>query len=635
MTNFIDISKAARLLGVTCRAIRKRCMSGDLPGAVKDGSSWKIPIDADPRFRSAGVVGTRIDPAAMAAVPKPKLDAAIRRAGLIAQFEKFSAAHVRAGGYRSDAMTIFCSREKIALATFKRWLKQYRVAGVAGLVDERKGRSREVISPDAWEFFKALYLDPRQPSIRQCIRMISTMNRTEKKGWGLPSYTSLCRYIDKNLPLPARVLHREGEGAYDARCAPYLQPDLSEVDPGSFFIGDHHQFNVLIRHSGKWVRPWLTGWLDMRSRALVGWVVCIYPNQVTILQSFKKAAEKYGPPASVKIDNGRDYDSQLFTGTTKQRRRRCIKKGYLCQDTLSGLYGLLDIDVSFSKPYHPQSKAIERFFDTLDRQFCKFFTTYCGKDSSRKPEELNDYLASETAIEEANDLKTFTSLFDAWADTYNTRPHSSLAGETPLEVLNRRESKRVPLNGVLDLLCRVWSPVLTVGKNGVRFNNIFYGQFDPVLMQHQGKQVRVSYDPDNVSEIFVYTADTWRLITKAEGNQVVPYGSGIADSDMREALRQKNRALRIVKQSREAARIKHIDVQRLAAASLADETRSAPMPTSAPKVQIIKSVMDTQVQEHKKVGAKKILKKAVGSPVVLDWDFEPEPVRQPQVLEWD
>lgn len=612
MTEWLDIPKAARMLKTTERTIRRRCVAGDLPGAVKHDGVWQIPETADARLCSRRAAGARVDADALVKIPKPKFDAALGRAGVIAAFEKFSGDHVRGGGLRSEAFELFCFKKDPPAATLKRWISRYRQQGLLGLVDTRGGAQggHETISPDAWDFFKNLYLDPRRPSIKQCLKMLSFHNMKQSLGWKIPRYGALCRYIDKYLPLPAQVLYREGEQAYNSRCAPFIQSDLSGIEPDSFWIGDHHQFNVLVRHGGRWVRPWITAWQDMRSRALIGWMVCVQPNSTTILQAFKDSAKKYGLPESVKIDNGRDYDSQTFMGTTKQERR--ADRRLFDEKTVAGLYNLLNIDVSFSKPYHPQSKAIERFFDTVDCQFCKTFSAYCGKNTAQKPENLNDYLASQQAIDEAETLSTFTKLFDEYAAIYNNTSHSALDGQTPLEVFGKRESKRVVVDGVLNLLCRVWSKELTVGKNGVRVNGLYYGQYDPILKAHQGKKVRASYGPDDVSEIFVYEAESWQLITRAECNEVISYGPGVADAQLREAMRRKNRALKLTKQARTAQRTALMTPAALACESQQAETQPTPAENPRSKIKIVRTRMDAQVEKHARAGRKQKLKQAVG-----------------------
>ncbi len=448
--------------------IRKRCMAGDLPGAVKRGGCWQIPATADVRLCTGRVAGQKIDGDEFRSIPVDKRDEALRKLGVVQAFEQYSGGVVRNGGLRSEAMIVFCEREQISPASLKRWSKAFRERGLAGLVDNRGGGENETISPEAWLYFKSLYLDQRRPTIRHCLKLLTFLNKSERRGWVLPSYKSLCRYIDRHLSRPVLVLHREGDAAYDAKCGPYIQIDPESIEPGSIFVGDHHQLNVLIRHRGQWIRPWLTAWLDMRSRTLVGWNLCPLPNSTTISQAFKRAVETYGPPDTVKIDNGKDYASQMFCGVTK-KQRRILKKGYLDEAFLRGVYGMMGVGVSFSIPYHPQSKNIERWFDTFDSQLCKNFTTYCGKDAARKPEGLFDYLNTQAAIHEAYTLETLEPLIEKYIDAYNRTPHASLGGKTPLDVMDSRESKRVCAPGVLDLLLRVWTPELTVGKNGVRF----------------------------------------------------------------------------------------------------------------------------------------------------------------------
>lgn len=44
--NLIPIADYAARLGITANAIRRRCIRGTLPGAVKLGRDWFIPADA-------------------------------------------------------------------------------------------------------------------------------------------------------------------------------------------------------------------------------------------------------------------------------------------------------------------------------------------------------------------------------------------------------------------------------------------------------------------------------------------------------------------------------------------------------------------------------------------------------------
>jgi len=121
-------------------------------------------------------------------------------------------------------------------------------------------------------------------------------------------------------------------------------------------------------------------------------------------------------------------------------------------------------------------------------------------------------LKSDKAIKEAYGLESFAAMLDKYIDVYNNSAHSGrgVDGQTPLQVLSQRASRRVMAAGVLELMMRVWSGELIVGKNGVRFKRMWYGQYDIELLAHQGKKVRVAYDSDDLSKVWVYDATTMR-----------------------------------------------------------------------------------------------------------------------------
>jgi transposase InsO family protein len=613
MTLYIDTTKAAGLSGLTERAIRKRCASGGYPGAKFVDGQWQVPADADPRFSVYCAVGNRVDER-FANVPVDKRDEAIRRAGLISEFEKFSGQTVRGGGLRTQAMQVFCFERKIPLASFKRWLKKYRMDGIIGLVDTRGGYAagKEVISPDAWEKFKSIYLDPRQPSIRGCYQILCFLNKSKNHNWTVPDYYSLCRYVAKNISKPVEILHREGMAVFEAKCAPHIQIDQESVEPGDVWIGDHHQFDCWIRHRGDWIRPWITAWQDYRSRKIVGWKICAGPNSTTILLAMRRGIEQHGAPESVKIDNGKDYDSQVFTGQTKRQRRSRVFNDDE-QMNISGIYALLNIGVSFSIPYHPQSKKIERWFDTLDCQFTKTISTYCGKDTARRPEDLAEYLKTDKAAAEAYTLESFSAAVEKYISVYNTSAHTGagMDSRSPDEVFATRSSRRVVDKNVIDLLMRVWSPILTVGKNGVRFKGFWFGQFDSELLRNFGKQVRVAYNPDDITRVSVHDATTYKLITVAEQAALIQYGA-VSEEALREAMAQKSRALRIVKQARPAGRVAAMNLTDLTLSAMADNARQTP-DEKPMNVKPVRTPLDGQAGEYLRQRNKKILKKAAGA----------------------
>lgn len=637
----VDILTAAELLDKSQRHVRRLCIAGKLAGARKTKGKWQIPVTADPKLSGVKQPEDLISAEELLDVPVNKKQKALERLGLIRQFEQFSAAYVRQGGTRSGSMELFATRHGIGKRSLQRWISNYRALGVKGLIDTW-GNGKFIsdsISIEAWELFKSMYLTQQQLSIKQCWQNICFINTDEKKGWKIPDLKFMYRFVERHIPLPVRVLGREGMAAYEARCAPYIETDPDSIAPGQVFIGDHHQFNCWVRYRNKWIRPWVTAWMDMRSRVIVGWHLSNSPNQTTILLAMKRAIEKHGPPESVKIDNGRDYDSQMWTGMTKARRK-ALRAGYIDTQMVTGIYAMMNIAVSFSIPYHPQSKPIERFFDTLDRQFTKTFDTYCGKDSGRKPDHINDLLKSEKAIEQAHDLESFGELAGQYFEVYNNSAHTGrgMDGKSPAEVLATRQSKRVLSDGVLDLLLRDWSGELTVSKNGVRFRGLSFGQFDTDLMKYQGKKVRIAYDPEDLRRVYVYDAVTLRLITVAEQTQFIRYGSKVDETAVRDAMRSKSTAARITKQYRDTRLAANMDLTTLSIKAMAEGSKPAEEAASAANIRPVITPMDGQVKHHKQVEILKSVRKAAGAESVtevvdLEIDFETEQNESEKTIE--
>ena len=544
MNPTVDIPTAADLMGLNEGHIRRLCKEGKLPGAVRQGSNWQIPCTAHPKLapvKSPEQLSASLD---TAAIPPAKLESAVWKRGILDQCESFCAAFVRNGGQRSHAMEAFARQAEVPVRSLQRWHLKWRQQGLAGLVDSRgQGESfGPLITPEAWNEFLSAYLDLRQPTVKSCWQNLSFVNTRQNKGWTIPSLRTMQQYVNDNIPLPVLVLHREGLKAYEERCAPYIETDMDSIEPGAVWVGDHHQFDFWIRHRGRWIRPWITAWEDMRSRAVLGWVITPSPNSTTILQAFKVGATSYGPPAAVKIDNGKDYDSQLWTGVTKTQR--ITQKVRLDETLVAGLYAMMNIGVSFAQPYHPQSKSIERWFCTVEMQFGKTMPTYCGKDTGSRPEDLFDFLATDRAVEEAMDLDEFTAAFAGYIEVYNNTPHSGrgMNGQTPMQVMRQRTSRRAMAEGVMELLLRNWTKEITVGKNGVKVNGIGYGRYDAALLMHQGRKVRCTTSAEDIQQVSVYDAHSYQLLAIATANGQLGYGAAANADDLREATAQIGRA---------------------------------------------------------------------------------------------
>ena len=455
--SFIDLDTAALrsgwAIGHVARLCRDQWQASGL--AIKqrpDGggkASWLVREDADAAFvrvKMPDQIGTDLRQ-----VPESKRREASRRLDLLRRWEEACKAAFTLKFDRERATNHFVQQLfidegiKLSARTLYRWDSQYRAEGLAGLVDGRgKAGSPEGAEDDHFmEQVKALYLTLRRPSLRVCHRMACQL--AAERGFEPLTYRTTSRRIEQ-IPKAVLIKYRFGEEAYTNEVQPYIERDYSGVASNQEWCGDHHQFDVIVSHRGQQVRPWITAWQDARSRMIVGYTLFAHaPNQDTILLAFAYGVRANGVPERVYIDNGKDYDSFALNGRTKRDRwlRRKLRVEYEPTD-FSGLFGELGVKAVHCEPYHGQSKPIERWFGTVEGQFCRVgWATYCGNSLADKPEDL------QLQLERGNPraFHTLRYLLDAsrspqlWCSTIDLIDNfkrGEQRGRQPLEQIRRR-----------------------------------------------------------------------------------------------------------------------------------------------------------------------------------------------------
>ena len=200
---------------------------------------------------------------------------------------------------KQDLLPAFCKRYGISRSTLYKWEADFRDNGLNGLLpaETRYGkRGSYKMEPEAYDYLLALYLNNRKRTVAYCYLLLKEAARD--KGWRIPSLRSVQRII-KELPESVRMAAREhGKTVYD-KCLPYTDRDTGKILSNQVWVGDHFRCDFFVKDHGKWIRPWITAWLDMRSRRFMGWTVCKTPSTGTIIDSFEEYAKKN--PMSVLI----------------------------------------------------------------------------------------------------------------------------------------------------------------------------------------------------------------------------------------------------------------------------------------------------------------------------------------------
>jgi transposase InsO family protein len=562
---WLTLEQAAQRSGLSLGQLRRRCLEGwadtHLARKVANGAkpSWQIAQHADPMF--AAVKFPEQIKADLTSLSDQQRQQCLARKAILDAWLDARRGGLQLGIAEAEITERFIARQthlegkSISRATLFNWHAAYRRDGLNGLIDQR-GSNKEAAGHDGNPFFSCLaqaWLSDRKPSMKIAyeVAIHDLAQRQSGDVSNAPSYKTAQRYLN-SLPPQMVIAKRGGPKAYNDKAAPYIQRDYSSLSSNQIWCGDHHRFDVICLlgrdDQGRPVhgRPWLTCWMDVASRRVVGWhITGAEPNTDTILRALRMGLQLHGLPGQVQVDNGKDFDAAALQGRTKRQRRAGVDG-----DRMRGVFGLLGIDVQHVQPYHGQSKPVERLFRTMADRFSRTYDTYCGSTTGDRPEGLQDRIEGG----KAPTLEELAGDFAQWLEgDYHQRPHTGggMDGQTPLAAYDAKftQAKRMVGEDMLKFaLMPRYGPV-KVGRHGVTWNGIHYGGFDTEVTKLYRQRVMLCVDDQDVSKVIILSLDG-RLITTAAQNQKLPFAA--TKAEVREAINEKRRLKRIHTQHNEA-----------------------------------------------------------------------------------
>lgn len=570
---WVPIELAAVTLGMHPDALSRRCrddlirrgMAKKMSPIVSGGggqTKWHVATYFDPRLAEVARAGIRDQASGTSAqcpgpdpislllsIPKPRRDAAAARVEAVRMLRDLRRSGGRSGGRSASSGAANMGDEfprllthisaRLGIETSRsalfRWdeLAGPDITSAHGfaqaqwnLVDRRGGNRDQGFDDRAWSMFTALYLRDNKLSVRQCHKAVAAESR--KQGWTWVSLTHCKRLIAQRLPASTRTLAREGD---DAWARAHLPPIVQAPDAwaaGECWETDHTRCDFFVRRvSGGQViadRPWITAFLDRRSRRLMGWTLGWNADSDSIRSALRAALAdpQASVPSVIVLDNGKDFASQEFCGVTKKARRAGEEPEW------HGLFGLLGIKAQFATPYNHNGKArIERFFGVVHQGFDRTLDSWCGsKPGDRDPEAVKAVQSDPLKLPTLDQVREKLA---SWFEAYNAsgdRNVPDLDGLSPESFYRSRLPAFRALTDkarVLGLLQDRWSRPLTVNKFGVGITisgqRITYGQFEPALNElvGSGRKVHVTYDPADLTSVRVYD-ERFALICQAPMN---------------------------------------------------------------------------------------------------------------------
>ena len=426
--------------------------------------------------------------------------------------------------------------------------RRYKEFGIDGLLAQY-GKTQTIahIEDDYFEYFKNLYLVEGSPSLQTC--WDSTLGyamRTDGiSKTNFPSRMAFLRKLQREVPKQSIYLARNGQSAWNRKFGSYIERDYRNIICGKVWVSDHAQIDVACMTSdGNVVFPWVTSWRDFKSGKWLGWILQTgHPNSDHIFQTFYYAAENFGLPTDVIIDNGKDYRSKDFAGGRK------IVKVDSDKAKATSMLAELNVEVHFALPYNAQTKPIERDFLKIKELISKHCVGYRGGNVVERPEKLADEIKKGKILP----FEKFKAVFDDFiVNVLNKRPSAGKNhnGKSADELFNEEFKEKITTSkDALKLFCMRTSKNFTIGRNGIKDNQFGITDWADWMISQTGLKVYLRRDVQNYKEAWAFRADNDEFVGKITAVKAVAalHADEISKEEFKEAMSNKKRNLKVAK----------------------------------------------------------------------------------------
>lgn len=546
---YLTVAECADLRGCSERYIQRLIVNGDIKaqeiaGAVGiGGKSYRIPLATlDSRYirkwkqRQRGAAADE-DPSEEAELPddrtlenltmEERLEISTWKEILNEWFryrnEAGKGAKAQADAEFLNYITVEYPDMKFSQRILYRKWEAWKKQGDIGLLDMRgKHKNHHKTLPDeVFDIFEYYYLDESRKTVTRCMELTELEIKKNREDLQhllpLPSLTTFSRRIEK-IPVPVLKYYRFGEKVFLDECAPYIRRKYGDLASNDIWVCDNHTFDILVDDgtSEKPVRMYLTAFLDVRARKMVGWYVTDNPCSDATLMALRRGVERYGLPKLIYSDNGREFLTHDIGG---RGFRKSADTGEHEPPTILQLMG---IEFRTAMVKNAKAKIIERAFRSLKEGFSRLFEGYTGGSITERPERLKK---TEKQAFNFTGIEEFRGYVDSYIQgIFNKAPSKAegMEGKSPDEIYAKYlYEQRTATPEQLNLLMLRNSRVIKVQRNGVKL--VLYGEeywfrSDELTYNHIGEKVYFRYNPDDLREVRVYNeADQFLCTAQQEG----------------------------------------------------------------------------------------------------------------------
>lgn len=594
---WMEINDAHARSGLSLGHLRRQCLeSWQSAGLARKNvgrsgqSIWFIRSDADPSLAPSRSVPAATDDAAdVRNLTDANRQELFKRQMIVQRLQVIRSGAIAGRVSVKRAEKDFVARltiegTPVAARTLNYWLERFEADKLPGLIDRRWKATPNALRRQEDEFLqiaRCYYLHENEPSKKEAWRW--ACQAASEQGIARRSQSVTVRFL-RSIPLSVIALHRGGPTYFNDTASPHIIRDYTTLASNESWVGDHHQMDVWVNcgteHQPDYRRPWLTVWMDERSRKIMGWCLAAHdPNQNSILSALRGAVLANGVPRRFYIDNGKDYDSYTLQGVTKVQRH----KGRIVLDEkhIGGVFGALECTAKHAWAYHGQSKCIERWFGTLERSFGKWWDTYCGSSPKDRPENCFDKIKAGKAPM----FDHYMLRLEIWVEQCYHQDGSlaeGLDGQNPEHTYAdswNDTSKRTAAPELLEILLQKVTRPMTVARNGVKFMGLVYSMPIDHWIAWQGKEVYLRVDERCVNHVTVWSPED-RFICAAESADKIP--ANATEEILRAAIRERATRIRAVKTYYQKGRQSGESIADIATRAALEQKRTADSSQTAP-----------------------------------------------------
>lgn len=598
---WLKIEEVSSLLNIKEKTIKDRCYKGLMAYKIvrkNNKNQYYIHFDSIPQNAKRKVLGENdIDIQSYSEAPEWAKSQANKYVILLKRSE-----HLK-GQELQNFIAEWNKKDKdykTSYTSIIRMRRRFAKYGINGLLAKYGTNStKSSVQDEFYDYFKNLYLKQGGPSIRSCWEntLGYALRTTDILSVDFPSQKAFIRRLQKEIPEQSIYLARKGEAAWNRKYGGYIERDYSTITCGKVWVSDHAQIDVAcLTPDGDIVFPWVTAWRDYKSGKWLGWILqCGHPNSDLIFQSFYYAAESFGLPLDVIIDNGKDYRSKDFAGGRKKVTVESDKP------KTTSMLAELNVEVHFALPYNAQTKPIERDFLKIKELLSKHCVGYRGGNIVERPEKL----AKEIKEGKILPFDKFKIIFDDFIiNVLNKRPSQGKNhnGLSPDALFNQEFNEKITTSkDALKLFCMRTSKNFTIGRNGIKDGQFGITYWADWMISKTGLKVYLRRDPANYKEAWAFKADNDEFLGTVSAVRAVAalHAEMVSKEEFKEAMSIKKRNLKVakayIKQTQEISIEEQCENYKTAFASIEKET-------SKPKIsKLANTNMDKAIRRDKEM----------------------------------